>query len=153
MTCRGYQYELNKKFILDGQLEMCYNGFHFCKEIENCFEYYNFTNGERMFEIKASGETITKDDKTVTDEIIFIKELSREEIYVIFSDPKFGNRGINNIGNNNKGNNNIGYGNIGNNNIGNYNYGNYNVGSNNTGNNNIGYWNVGNTGDNKDNNK
>ena len=141
MICRNYQYELNKKFILnnDKPLQLCDNGFHFCEEMKDCFEYYDFYNGERLFEVEALGKTITKGDKTVTDKIIFLREifLTKEELYIIFSLPKFGNKGKNNIGKYNKGNYNIGSWNKGDYNEGSYNYGDCNTGNNNKGNNNI----------------
>ena len=160
MTCLNYQYELNKEFILDtekeGKLEICESGFHFCKKMEDCFDYYNFYNGERLFEIETLGEIITEGNKSVTDKIIFHREifLTKEELYIIYSDSKFNNEGKNNIGNNNQGKNNIGNGNQGNNNegngnqgnnnIGNYNEGHGNQGKNNKGNYNIGNGNIGN---------
>ena len=144
MTCRNYQYELNKEFILNGRLKLCKNGFHFCQEIIDCFDYYTFYNGERLFEIETLGEIITEDDKSVTDKIIFLRELTKEEIYIIFSYPRFDNIGINNIGYHNKGNYNKGYYNKGNNNIGRFNTGNNNIGDGNKGDNNIGHYNTGN---------
>ena len=147
MTCRNYQYELNKEFILDedkeGELQLCKSGFHFCQIVEDCFKYYNFTNGERLFEIEATGRTIFEIDKTVTDKIKFLRELTKEELYVIFSDPTFCNKGINNIGRCNIGNYNKGSWNKGNNNIGNDNIGNNNIGNDNEGNNNTGNYNNG----------
>ena len=137
MTCLGYQYELNKEFILDedkeGPLELCYSGFHFCEKAENCFNHYDFCNGERLFEGESTGKIIPDGDKTVTDRIIFIRELTKEELYIIFSDPRFYNKGKNNIG----------YYNIGDNNLGSFNTGNNNIGNNNTGNNNVGFHNEG----------
>ena len=135
MTCLGYQYELNKEFILDedieGKLELCYNGFHFCEKMEDCFDHYGFNNGERLFEIESLGETITEDNKSVTDKIIFHREifLTKEELYIIYSHPRFGNQGNNNIGYYNKGDYNIGNYNRGNNNIGDFNVGDNNIGS------------------------
>ena len=134
MTCRGYQYELNKEFILDedkeGPLELCYSGFHFCEKIENCFRYYTFDNKRRIFEIETLDKIISDYDKSVTNKIIFLRELTREELYEYFSDPKFKNKGNNNIGHGNVGNYNIGKYNTGNHNTGDYNTGNFNIGSN-----------------------
>ena len=143
MTCLDYQYELNKEFILEGQLEICENGFHFCQKMEDCFDYYNFHNGERLFEIESLSNIITEGNKSVTNKIIFHRELTKEELYEYFSDPRFDNTGINNIGYGNKGDYNIGYYNKGNNNIGHYNKGNNNIGHYNTGDCNIGYSNQG----------
>ena len=41
MTCKGFQYELGKEYILEGELEICKGGFHFCQNPFDCLEYYD----------------------------------------------------------------------------------------------------------------
>ena len=148
MTCLGFQYELNKIFVLDGELKICEKGFHFCKDPKDCIGYYDFSNGERFFEIEALGVIIEGDIKFVTDKIIFKRELTKSELYEIFSDEKFYNKGSYNIGKYNTGNYNIGYYNVDNHNVGycnkgDGNIGDYNIGTGNKGNFNIGKSNIG----------
>jgi len=77
MTCKGFQYEINKEYLLKGKLEICENGFHFCKNPFDCLYYYHNIKGDmRLFIIEASGEVITKDNKSVTDKIKIIEEIT-----------------------------------------------------------------------------
>lgn len=43
LTCRGFQYEENKWFECDGEIKLCKNGFHACK---NAFDLFNYYYGE-----------------------------------------------------------------------------------------------------------
>ena len=80
MTCRGYQYEIGKTYKIDGVIGLCRHGFHFCKSPKDCFSYYDEEHS-RFFEVESPDDcTIVGDDKCVTSEITFIRELSRVEI-------------------------------------------------------------------------
>lgn len=53
----GFQYELNKKYTLDGDLKWKENGFHFCKYPEDTFRYIDAFNEEvDLTEVEGSGE-------------------------------------------------------------------------------------------------
>ena len=73
MTCRFYQFELGKTFKHEGKIEPCRSGFHFCENIESIERYYNIDC--RIFEVLSGENTIEDFDKTVTDEITFLKEI------------------------------------------------------------------------------
>ena len=89
MTCKGFQYELGKEYNLEGELVPCKNGFHFCKELSNCLEYYNNTEGDkRFFEIEAWGGIINKGNKSVTDNIKFVRELGVDEVFEYIRENK-----------------------------------------------------------------
>lgn len=154
LKCRNFQYEVGKEYKHNGNIELCSEGFHFCKRLMDIYGYYNLKDEEiRVCEILASGNIIEGDDKCVTDTIKIVRELSKEEI------EEMKNVGKGNIGIGNTGDRNTGYSNIGNSNTGNWNTGNWNTGywntgnrntgNRNTGNRNTGYWNTGNrnTGD------
>lgn len=79
MTCRGMQYEIGESYHTDENIEICKNGFHFCKNLGDVFDYYNLSKS-RFFEIEANGETITKGDKTVTSDITILRELKEIEV-------------------------------------------------------------------------
>mgnify|MGYP002519212590 CR=1 FL=1 len=136
-TCRGMQYEVGKTYKLNGPLIMCENGFHFCLRVADCFNYYAFDPRNRVAEIEASGLVETDGDKSVTDEITIVRELSWEEMLTL------ANTGRGNIGRNNTGDRNTGNGNTGNGNTGDRNTGDWNTGDRNTGNRNTGGWNTG----------
>ena len=77
MTCKGFQYEIGEEYIIEGELEICKNGFHFCKNPFDCLKYYDNIKGDkRLFLVKALGEVITEDDKSVTNKIKILEEIT-----------------------------------------------------------------------------
>ena len=142
-TCRGFQYEVGKTFKHDGDIEMCGAGFHFCQKISDCFNYYAFDSNNKVAEVEAIGNVETRNDKSVTDEITIVRELTWHEVLDLANTGKdcTGNRnsGDWNSGNCNSGNRNSGDWNSGNRNSGNRNSGDWNSGNCNSGN-----WNSGN---------
>ena len=38
LTCRGFQYEIGKTYKMDGYIELCERGFHFCEKIDAMME-------------------------------------------------------------------------------------------------------------------
>ena len=105
MRCQDdYQYELGKQFDLDADVEpvICSKGFHFCKRLENVFNYYKIGDGNRFFEVealikKSDLEPKNKskldqrskldmsfanyDDKYAAKSIRFIRELTMDEVF------------------------------------------------------------------------
>ena len=101
MSCKGYQYELGKQFDLDEGIEpdICHTGFHFCKNLENVFRYYDIGDGHRFFEVEALVKKsdlnpeqrknnagyllphINNNDKYAAKSIRFIRELTIDEVF------------------------------------------------------------------------
>lgn len=147
-TCHGFQYEVGKTYKHTGELKVCGSGFHFCQKLSDCFSYYPFDSKNKVAEIEAVGKVLTADDKSVTDEIKIVKELTWNEVLDLCNTGDH-NTGICNTGNHNTGNFNVGSCNIGNFNAGSRNIGFCNIGDRNiadfnAGNDNIGVWNTGN---------
>ena len=143
-TCRGYQYEVGKTYEM-AESPKCYEmGFHFCKRLVDCFNYYNFDPNNKVAEIEAIGEIHFDDtnSKCCTNKIVILKELKWSEVLDMCNSGK-GNSGHRNSGNYNSGNYNSGNRNSGNYNSGNYNSGNRNSGYYNSGNYNSGHYNSG----------
>ena len=140
MTCKGFQFKIGKEYVYEGEIELCKSGFHFCRDIADCFKYYH-KHDDRFAEIEAYGDIIKSDDdddsECVTNKIRIVKEISYDEA------AKMSNTGNSNTGNRNMGNCNTGNKNTGNYNTGNYNTGDKNMGSCNTGDSNTGDWNTG----------
>ena len=132
-TCRGFKYEIGKTYELEGNLEVCKNGFHACEKLVDCFNYYTFDSNNKVAEVEILGDIVKDNDKIATNKIKIVKELTWYQVL-----DKV------NIGNNNTGNRNSGNRNSGNNNTGNRNSGNRNSGYNNSGDCNSGHWNSGN---------
>ena len=77
LQCRGKQYEVGKIHHQDGEIRLCDNGIHFCKSLNEVFEYYS---EGRYCEVEASGEIIESSDKCVASDIFIIRELSPIEV-------------------------------------------------------------------------
>ena len=124
MTCRDFQFEIGKRHLLpnDDYLELCKNGFHFCKYPSGPWSYY--ATG-RVFKVRAYGVLAQEgspgaDYKMVCEEIELVEEVADDGDY---------NMGYNNTGNYNTGDGNTGDGNTGYGNTGDGNQGDYHSGS------------------------
>ena len=134
-TCRGFQYEVGKTFEENVIPSCCNRGFHFCKELKDCFDYYPFDPDNKVAKVIALGEIDeeSNDSKCCTNKIHIVEEISWEDVLRMV-----------NFGEGNVGLCNSGFCNSGDRNSGNYNSGDYNIGSRNSGNRNNGLWNSGN---------
>lgn len=141
-TCRGFQYKVGETFTHNGNIGVCKSGFHFCQNASDCFVYYGFDSDNKVAEIEAIGLVKTEGDKSVTDKIKIVREISWHELLTIVNTGK-GCTGLCNSGDYNTGNNNAGDKNTGNNNVGNRNTGDENLGGCNTGNMNTNCYNTG----------
>lgn len=130
-TCRGFQYKVGEIYKHEGKISICKTGFHFCKKLIDCFNYYTFNPKNKVAIVEATGEVIEESSysssKCVTDEIKIVKELNWHEVLDTI-----------NLGEGNTGAKNTGDCNSGNSNTGNYNTGNYNIGDCNLSDKNIG---------------
>ena len=120
--CQNFQYQVGQTYEMpESEIEICQKGFHFCDRCVDCFNYKDFNPKNKVAEIIALGIIKTENDKSVTNKIKILKELSWEEML------KLCNQGIGNTGRNNSG-----HSNSGNRNSGDYNSGDYNSGHFNT---------------------
>lgn len=98
-TCQGFQYELNHTYSMEEDPILCKKGFHFCKELIDCFDYYRPTAHSDMiynitydldvfkfFRVKSNGTTYTLRDKYCTNNITILDECSTEEILKAFKE-------------------------------------------------------------------
>ena len=145
LQCRGFQYEVGETYELEKgkKLGICKCGFHFCKTVTDCFDYYPKNKATRFCEVEPLGKIVEEGNKFATDKIKIIRELTEEEI-------NNGNVGVNNVGwcnegDYNKGDYNKGDSNKGDSNKGDYNEGNSNEGNSNKGDSNKGDSNEGNS--------
>lgn len=102
MKCRDFQFEIGKEYSLpeDEEPVLCEKGFHLCLKLSDVFKYYDICNNNRFFKVKALVEktevekqTSTSNsilcwsnvsynlDKLVAKSIVFIEELSIDEIF------------------------------------------------------------------------
>ena len=166
--CREFQFTCPGVFEEDVIPRVCDRGFHFCEKLVDCFDYYPFDPKNHVAEVTALGDVETNGNKSCTNKIEIVREISWHEVLDLVNTGKNctggwntgdwntgdwntgnGNTGNWNTGNRNSGNGNTGDWNTGGWNTGNWNTGNRNTGNGNTGNRNTGNWNTGdrNTGD------
>ena len=142
MQCRGFQYKLGESYTIEGNLEMCSNGFHACEKLLDCFNYYSFSPRNKIALVILSGEIQKKEDKLCAETIQIKKMISWEEALKMCNSGVY-NSGYRNSGDYNSGDYNSGNRNSGNSNSGDYNSGNYNSGYRNSGDYNSGDYNSG----------
>ena len=111
-TCRGYQFEVGEVFAESVRVSVCNRGFHFCEKAADCFNYYTFCSDNKVAEVEALGDVATEGNKSCTNKIYIIREISWQELLTIVNTGK-GCTGINNSGNGNSGDWNSGNGNSG----------------------------------------
>ena len=141
-TCNRKQYTCPGKFEEEGELEICGHGMHFCQTAADCFNYYSFDCQNKVAEVIAYGEVLTKGDKSCTNKLEIVREIPWNEVLQIVN---IGNycTGFRNTGSCNTGNRNTGNMNTGDCNTGDWNTGDWNIGDCNTGNMNTGDCNTG----------
>ena len=149
-TCREFQYQVGKCYEIPEKPVVCKRGFHFCKNLLDCYEHYRFDENNKVAEVTAYGD-IDIDEyekKYCTNKIKIEKELNWNEVLNMVNTGKnctgFRNTGDCNTGNCNTGDCNTGDWNTGNRNTGDCNTGDCNTGDYNTGNCNTGDCNTGN---------
>lgn len=100
MKCRDFQFEIGKEYSLlkDEEPIMCEKGFHLCLRLSDVFKYYDIFFNNRFFKVKALvekekveeqttgntlcwGDVLYRPDKLVAKSIIFIEEVSIDEIF------------------------------------------------------------------------
>ena len=79
MRCRGMQYEVGKTYHVDGAIDVCKNGLHFCENLNDVFGFYE-RDGNRFFEVEATGAIKTDSKKSVTSDLVILRELTDVEI-------------------------------------------------------------------------
>lgn len=88
LKCRGFQYEIGKEYEMDGEVEVCKNGFHACEVPMDVFSYYQPENSRycvvgQSGRISKSGE----DSKVASSKIRIMSEISLD--YIIKSQIEF----------------------------------------------------------------
>ena len=77
-TCKGFQYEVGKTYEEDITPVCCERGFHFCKELKDCFKYYDFNQNNKVAKVVALGEIDEESDhsKCCTNKIQIVEEIT-----------------------------------------------------------------------------
>ena len=80
MTCRGMPFEAGRRYHVDGKIEVCERGLHFCENLKDVFDYYKKDDNNRFFEVEASGTIKTQGSKSAASDLLIIRELTDIEI-------------------------------------------------------------------------
>ena len=90
MTCRNFQYEEGKTFVIEGLIKLCNCGFHACTNPLDVFNYYNGKIGEDIVihEVYLSGdidEDNDDDSKVCASKIEIGRRLTVKDINEIIN--------------------------------------------------------------------
>ena len=125
------QYACPGKFEEEGELNICGHGMHFCQIAADCFNYYSFDSSNKVAEVIAYGDVRTDGNKSCTDKLEIVREITWDEVLRIVNLGK-NCTGFCNTGNCNTGDRNTGDRNTGNRNTGDWNKSSFNTGCFNT---------------------
>ena len=64
-----FQYRVGETYTHQGEISMCNAGFHFCKELQQCFNFYEAATWNHIAEVEALGEIIEGENKCVTNQM------------------------------------------------------------------------------------
>ena len=80
--CRDFQFEVGELFEENCTPDVCHRGFHFCKNLADCFSYYKFDPCNKVAEVVALGDVAIscEDSKCCTNRIGILRELSWDEV-------------------------------------------------------------------------
>jgi hypothetical protein len=88
MRCRGMQFKMGTAHRHDSKLEMCNSGFHFCSQLKDVADYYPFSLA-RVFIVQHGAHVLTDGEKSVTDEILFLHEITAATIAELMAAPEY----------------------------------------------------------------
>lgn len=91
MRCRDYQFSLREQFDMpEGEpIIECQSGFHLCPSLSRVFAFYAIADSNRFFRVRALVRKRDADklnmlynqDKLVAKSIVFLSELTTDEIF------------------------------------------------------------------------
>ena len=97
LKCRDLQYEVGKETAVDGDIELCKRGIHFCENPHDIFSYYAPGENNRFAVVEAEGvsdERNGNDSKRVCKRLTVKAEISVFEICKIAVSTFFENFGF-----------------------------------------------------------
>ena len=90
LKCRDFQFKINETFYHQGGIEICKSGFHFCEKLIDVNEYYSFDCDEnRFFIVKSRDKYETQGNKSATNEITFLKEITSDNLISLVENSEY----------------------------------------------------------------
>ena len=84
-SCLDFQYEVGMEYHINGDVEMCGNGFHACEKPIDVFNYYELSSHTRYAIVELWGDVVYACDKKklCASCIKIVKELSLKEMITL----------------------------------------------------------------------
>jgi hypothetical protein len=76
----GFQYEVGKEYVHEGEVSCCSSGFHCCESLQQTFVYYP-PSSSRYFKVEYRGHVDRKVDKFSASEIRLVEEVNLFDFY------------------------------------------------------------------------
>ena len=73
LKCRGFQYEENTDYIHNGEVRVCKNGFHFCENPFDVFNFYKHSESE-FAEVEGWGDIDNSEEDKVAVSHLSVKD-------------------------------------------------------------------------------
>ena len=87
--CKNLTFEIGKTYTHEGKLILCQQGFHFCKNPDDLFDYYPYKPNLKILEIEVLRDVIDEGNKSVTNKLKVLREILFSEWNNIFTKYQF----------------------------------------------------------------
>ena len=83
LCCRGFQYEIGKEYVQEGEIKCCESGFHACTNPFDVLDYYEADGKNRYCEVEQSGsiKTGNGDSKQASSKIKIKAEIGMAGLF------------------------------------------------------------------------
>ena len=83
LCCKGFQYEIGKEYVQEGEIECCENGFHACTNPFDVLDHYEADGKNRYCEVEQSGsiKTDNGDSKQASSKIKIKAEIGMAGLF------------------------------------------------------------------------
>lgn len=72
--------QIGKTYTHEGEISLCNKGFRFCKNLMDCFKFYNYVTQNKIAKVEALGEVKTDDKKCKTNKIKILEKIPFDKI-------------------------------------------------------------------------
>ena len=78
MKCKDLTYEVGKTYNISS-INICNHGLHYCENMKDVLNYYDYNNTFILLEIEDLGSCITRGNKSATNKMKVIRVIPKEE--------------------------------------------------------------------------
>lgn len=83
VKCRNQVYKVGETYVLSEEPIICSRGFHFCRELEQVFEFYSDSEPQHVYYTVAGwGNAEEEHNKIATDHIKLLKRISENDMII-----------------------------------------------------------------------